>query len=436
MIPAEQLQLLTAAVDGELSPAEGVRVRQLLADSAEARELFARLQADSTRLRKLSPVAPPADLYARIMDRLPVATPAPAPAARPFRSARSRPWLSMAVAASLLLAVTAGSFLFFSRDNGSAPNQTGSETADNGDRTHAKPGASEPSWFEVLPRENGPPPSIPHVAEPPTTAVAQVPTPVRSSEPPDELPPPRPVAKDGYAFPPLPPLPPLDLIQVRLPFLASVSDLARDDIREKLADELGRDPAIRIDLFTNDPARATELFKSAAKGSGLSIHTDGITAERVKRKQASAYVVYTESLTPTEVRNLLAKLAAADAKQKQRVFDMLHATAAQVVDQKELKDVLGTDPGPWKRTQPGHGTAPTKPEPKSISAGTGDQLTKNLTSPATKPGEKPAVLMTLTPAAYRTHPAMSKELKEFLTRRGERKASAVPVMIVIRHTGG
>lgn len=433
MIPAEQLQLLTAAADGELSPTEGLRVRLLLAGSAEARELFARLQADSARLRRLAPVAPPADLYARIMGRLPVTT----PVARPSRSARSRPWVPLAVAASLLLAVTAGSFWFFSRDNDLTPNQTGTETADNGDRTpHAKPGASEPSWFEVLPKENAPPPSIPHLAEPPAIGVAQAPGPGPSPEPPDELPPPRPVAKDGYAFPPLPPLPPPDLVRVRLPFLASVSDLARDDIREKLADELGRDPAVRIDLFTNDPVKATQLVQAAAKGSGLSVHTDAITAERMKRKQAGAYVVYTESLTPAEVRDLFGKLATADAKQKQRAFDMLHATAAQAADQKELKDVLGTDPGPWKRVQPGQGTSPTKTDPKPISAGTGDQLTKNLTTPATKPGEKPAVLMTLTPAAYRTHPAMSKELKEFLAKRGERKASAVPVMIVIRHTGG
>ena len=92
-----------------------------------------------------------------------------------------------------------------------------------------------------------------------------------------------------------------------------------------------------------------------------------------------------------------------------------------------IKELLGTDPGLWKR--PIGAVLPV--EPKPISAGTGDQLAKSLTAT-----NKHAVLLTFTPAASRTNPAMSKELKEYLAKRGERKASAVPILIVIRQPNG
>src|SRR5687768_14977778 len=123
MLPADEFELLTAAVDGELTPPDGHRLRLLLDGSAEAREVYARLKADSDRLRRLPPVAPPADLRDRVLAALPVTVPAPpaAPARRPAPR-----WLPLAVAACLLLGVTASSFWFFTRDDrGNAPGQGG-----------------------------------------------------------------------------------------------------------------------------------------------------------------------------------------------------------------------------------------------------------------------------------------------------------------------
>jgi hypothetical protein len=423
MIPDDQLRLLTAAVDGELTPTEDRRLRVLLGESDAARKVFARLRADRERLRNLAPVAPPAGLRQRVLDRLhevtpaPVTTPAPAPSARPTR----RPsWVPVAVAASLFLAVASGSFWYITRPDQPNGNAAAPLTA-NADR----------ATTDVLPRDSAPLPSIPRAVEPPPeTHVAEVATPPVSPGGRDELPPPRPVAKDVNAFPPLPAIG-FDLVRVRVPFLASVSDLDREDVRQKLIEELGRDPAYRIDLFAKDSARGVELFQAAAKASGVTVFADAVSQERVKRRQAIGYVVYVECLSAKELRDLLAKLSAADGKHPQRVFDALHATGAVPADQRELKEVLGTDPGLWKRPA---SSASTAAEPKPISAGTGDQLTRTLTGP--KPGEKPAFLTTFTPAAVRTHPAMSKELKEYLARRGERGASAVPVLIVIRPSAG
>ena len=60
MLPADQLELLTTAVDGELTARQSRRLRRLLAASDEARAALTRLQSDSGRLRDLPKLAPPA----------------------------------------------------------------------------------------------------------------------------------------------------------------------------------------------------------------------------------------------------------------------------------------------------------------------------------------------------------------------------------------
>ena len=44
-------------------------------------------------------------------------------------------------------------------------------------------------------------------------------------------------------------LKPFDLVHVRVPFLRTIAELEREDIRQELTDELVRDPAFRLDLF-------------------------------------------------------------------------------------------------------------------------------------------------------------------------------------------
>ena len=407
------LQLLTAAIDGELSPADQWTVHRLLCESDEARTVFARLQSDSIRLKNLRK-APPANLVSRVMANLPKSEPTPAPA----RRQHSRRWLVVGLAASVMLAVASGSFLYLNKK----PAHTASPNA-----TIAARSGPDTNLADVLPRESGPQSMPPAAPIPPARNVAELnPTPPTPPAPDrvEEIPPPRVKGADVFVAPPLKPIPPLDRFIVRVPMLISLAELERDDAKQQLLDELGRDPAYRIDLFAKDTARAVESFQAAAKASNITVFTDSFVADRLKKKQATSVVVYAESLNAADIRDLLVKLSADDAKNTMRVFDSLHATAALPADQTALKEVLGTDPGLWKRPAG---------EPKPISANTSDELTKSLTA---KPGDKPAVLLTFTPAASRTAPALSKELKEFLAKRGERKASAVPILLVIRPPAG
>jgi hypothetical protein len=171
-----------------------------------------------------------------------------------------------------------------------------------------------------------------------------------------------------------------------------------------------------VDLFVKDPARAVELLQAAA-ASGWTASP----ADRVKtRKPTTAFVLFTESLSPTEVRDLLARFAADDAKANARVFETIHVTPLHPADQRDLHTVLGFDVNPAKRANG---------DPKPISAGTADQVAKTVG----RGGEKSAVLAAYLPSSVRTPPSMSRELTQFATRRGDRKPNAIAVVIVLRH---
>jgi len=109
------------------------------------------------------------------------------------------------------------------------------------------------------------------------------------------------------------------------------------------------------------------------------------------------------------------------SKATERPIATAHVIPAQQAEQRDLRDLLGVDPGLWKRP---------KTALKPISANTVDQIVANLLKG--KAVERPALLMTYSPANARSAAATSKEIKSFLERREERKPNAVPVMIVIR----
>lgn len=442
MLPADQLELITAAVDGELSATETCAFRRLLETSPEARALHAKLKADSDRVRALPRATPPADLQKKILARLatvtprPLATPAKPRQAEPPPARRKLPaWVPIALAASVLLCVTAGSFAFFSAQT-------------------PGPSAKKHPWSDALPAAQESAPAVPSpTASAPqqadrSSADAFVLLPVSPVPP---LPLPRPVAHEvGVAPPPrsaqpdfigsqiLAPTPPLEFVQAQVPFLRMVAELDRDDIRQELIDELGRgDAAYRLDLFVRDTARGAEVFQNAAKAAGLTLFADATTLERLKKKQIASVVIYTESLTAAELSALFAKLSAEDMKFSPRVCDSLHATPATGSDEKELNAILGTNVGLFKHPlangsgRMGQGDRGDKP----VSAGTIESVSKSLTTPTPKAGEQFAVLMTWETKLARTPPAASAELKQYLAKRGSRKPNAVPAVIVIRPVG-
>src|SRR5205823_705561 len=84
---------------------------------------------------------------------------------------------------------------------------------------------------------------------------------------------------------------PFESIQARLPILVPVADLDAKEVRARVLDELGRDPAFRLDLFVKDVPRASEAFQAAARAAGVSVAVEGSAQDRLKKKQPVALAV-------------------------------------------------------------------------------------------------------------------------------------------------
>src|SRR6266540_1688814 len=118
MLADRDSQLLTAYLDGELGTRQRKAVTRLLHRSADARKLFEQLQQDANALRDLPPHKLPANFPLRVLRTIAErgvrpggSPPVPRPAAIPA-------WVGLGLAAAVLLAVTAGSFLYFSPSPG------------------------------------------------------------------------------------------------------------------------------------------------------------------------------------------------------------------------------------------------------------------------------------------------------------------------------
>lgn len=439
MITDEQIELLTAAVDGELCRAQAEKLRALLASSSELRSLFRKFKADSKRLGELPLSKPIVDVQKGVMAKIREQTPRPrryeAPAAQPaagpksFQSPSSiRAWIPIALAASVLLMLTAASFSYFTRDGKNAIRETAINTPVTGSR------ASDSLRNLDLPRE-GTRPTAPMPAVKGTGIVTnhEIVGPSISNNNRTVAIAPMPQERSDPLFAPLFTPTHLDLVQIRVPFLKPLSDFDREDVRQLLKDELGREPAFRIDLFTRDTVRAVHCFQHAAKSAGISIHADATTMTLLNKRQLTSPVfAYMEALTPRELVELFAKLNAEDAKISPRVFDVLHASHVTKADETELRNALGVDAGLSKRPAAGPDRKEIAPENgKPISSDTADQIVKSIATGQGKPSEKGGLLMAW--GSNNARPASSAELKTFLSKRGERKPNAVPVIIVFRH---
>jgi hypothetical protein len=415
MLTDAEYELITAAVDGELPPDREAAFHALLARNQTAATLFAHLKGDSRRLRGLPRRPAPPELASAVAARV-VALPRATPHTIRPRATRRAGWAPYVVAASLLLAVTAASFWVSLTENADdagrfAQQQRLPRPHDPTDR-HASTSPAVPA--EPVP-ELGPSPRrvLPEGGHD-ASRLATLPRSVEVG--PESAPIPR-VAGVGNlsGSPLLDTVAPFDSIETRLPVLASVSDLDRNEVRDRLVAVLGRDPAFRLDLFVKDVPRAAEAIQSAARAVGVDVTIEPTARDRLRKKLPTALAIYTDALTSDEVARFLAVLAKRDrSKASDPVFTMAHLVPVQASEQRDFRDLLGVDLVPGKR--------------KAIGS-------TPLSSPAV--GEKdraakPAIMLTYLPAALRVSPTASKEVKAFLDRRAERKPSGVPLLVVIR----
>jgi len=427
MNAANVRELLTAAVDGELTPAERKIAQRLLEQSSTARKLFAELKADAARLKALPRVSAPADLAANVLgviqERAITPTPLPpAPRANTkFNWAMVPIWVNLATAASVLIVVSIGSYLYFSESQNyfASRNARAKQAIVKGDEEGlpAIPGDAVP----VPPKDQNRDPGRDAIVERPRDASPEI------------GPSPRVVSPDLIAGPSfhdnMAEIEPFHLDKIRVSHLFDMSELAKDEsLRKKLATEMKKDELIRLDLFCRATPKALEHVIAALKSRGITAISDSFVQDRFKKKLPTEVMIFTEAMTTEQVAQLLAALGADDVKSGAGEFETLVAAPFLPADLNRLSRLLGATnvlPKPAKG-------APQIDIRKPLPEGTANQLANTLAkmgNGSPKPGNV-AVVVAYSP--MNGNPAASKEIKQFLDRRGDRRADAKPLMLVLR----
>jgi hypothetical protein len=309
MLSDRHCQLLTAYIDGELDAHQRQAVERLLAKSPDARAMLEKLEADSKELRKLPVKAAPetlADLVLETLsghEQIPEAGPAlPAgPPVRPFQEPGTRsipPWLGLAVAACVLIAVgiatyfLVGGLLSKPEDNANRP----APRQPNADRPAAKGGAVDGDPFHRDMMGN---------------AVRQFGADVPDNE-------------RGFHF--------------------RLANFQEPAVQRRLANELELHASFWVDVPVADPARAIEHLSDAFQRNGIRCVMDGARAS-LKKQNKCHYMLYAENLKHDELTEILRNAATPSKGQTASPLDLLRINFMEARDHEELAKRMGMKPG-------------------------------------------------------------------------------------------
>jgi hypothetical protein len=427
MLAPQELELLTAHVDGELSAAQRRQVESLLERSGEAREMLRGLEADADRLRRLPRLAAPVDLSAGVLEeigRLAQRSPRrPTPA--PARTLKFPVWAGVVAAAGVLFAVGAVSFVLnWPRDD--AVKGGGGLVGADADKDKgiirgpekgaiAKKGPDKEDEGKSVAKGTPPddkgksgPEKAPNKSTTPTA-----PGGVLAAGGGDEQ-------------------PKLERVELDLPTIARLHELHKDEAAKALTGRLSKLRTARIELTTKDSPRAFERLRAAMQARKITPHIDPAVPARLKKTLVkSDVVVFVENVTAEDVVALLREIGAAD-REEPRFHGPVVVKELARWDNKDLTDVLGIDP---IRTRP----APPQKSGVDIRRELPEQTAREVVAAldgqgVPRPGAEPAH------HAYVSHLPASKprpaELKRFLDLRQPPKPGTLQVLLlVVRHVG-
>lgn len=431
MLTSDELELLTAAVDGELSPRQRRQAARLLRSNPEARRFFSELRGDSRELQKMPAVPAPSGLHRTILQaaaRLP-APRAEKPAARP----RPLPqWLAYAAAAALLFAVGLASFLL--QFAGSGPDD-GPPVARRGRGKPPEAPTKQPER-ELVSDAPKPPPAA---EEMPSVRIVEGDNPDETEE---VAPPPKPVLPHApvLASGEMEPVGRLERVELALPKVHVLHGLGAPAQAKALRDQLGKAASFRVELPARDAARGLERVRSALSGLKTNLTLDlGVQARLNRPVGRTDFAVYIDDISPEVLAEALQRVGQADRAAALKKANERYLEGPLVVreltrwDRHELKGLLGVDPL-LTQSFPG---APAVDISKPLSETTGKQVVDSLEgrgvprpgSKAVSPGRGIVLMLGGLKGKH------SEELRAFLKSRGPARPGTVRVLLVLRNLG-
>jgi hypothetical protein len=441
MLSPQDLELLTAHVDGELTRRQRRHVNRLLDHSGEARELLRRLEADALRLRQLPTLQAPPDFAAAVVDRIVHRQRLPfSRASRQLADSRPfSPWVGLTAAAAVLLLIGAGSFLLHSDDD-TAAEQDRLAQVDKTKRKTPRRELDERSTPEADGHEEGLSPNVPTPPEVPKDKGAPV-TPQtvpQPNNPPKETTTERgdrtvlTSPKNDYAGK-------FEQIDLALPTVWKLHELDQGDAGPKLLSELRTGPAFRVELLARDATRGFERLRAALLGHKVQLHFDPAVPPRLKKPlYTTDYAVFVENVLPEDLFGALRDAGVADReaaakKPGEMRFDgPLVVKNLATIDRKELTTLLGVDPVATRPARPGRqGVDIRQPLPELTASQVANALDgKGVPRPGPAPEVTGYVTLLL---GNRSRPP---ELKRFLEGRRPAHPGTVQVFLVVRNLGG
>jgi len=391
MLSKRLQELLSASVDGELTSRERESVDDLLRKSNEARQLFDQLKRDAQKLRSVRKVRLSSDYPSIILKHVADKRPTPARSQNPI--ARWMPvWANMVAAAAVILAVCGATTLVVVWNE----QQKKAELAQKDKGLYEK--AATPQLIEnpvvvKIPKNADDTPQVEKVPSMPVELAMD--TRPKSPIKPENQ------STAPAASPSNLPTPPLTKVGApKLPSILAIKDLDQPAVREKLIESLKNETLVQIDLFCKDPIRAAEKMQAAFKGQKVLV--DGVAQECLKLKVAKMqFLCYTENLTADEIDRILQLLAAEERKTDAKQFDK---AVVKPLVAAQLKPILGVEPK-WLQGRSGASVRPYE-----------------------------NIVLVLATGKVVSNPTTSKEVKQFVETRRDRKPGTVAVLISIRES--
>jgi hypothetical protein len=281
MLRDRYCRLLTAYVDGVLSPGQLKAVQRLLDHSAEAQNILQQLQENAQKVQNLPQHQLGPEFPAQVLEKV---QPLP-PVANPVPAAGIPTWIGVSAAAAVLLMVAFGSYLFFRSENSPGPEHPiGPVVRKEKPLEKAiEPKAIDPIIAEIL-------------------------------------------QGTAHQF--------AKSVEVGKRFV--LGDLAKAPSRASLDDHLKKVSAVHLDLTCNNGVQAVERLKTVLKGNGITVLVDAKVSAKPAAKKGKAILVYAENIRPDELTTILQQLGQGD-----RPFDSVLVDALTDTDRKQVARLLG-----------------------------------------------------------------------------------------------